>query len=390
MNRELNVLRYTLIIIPALIAIYLYDYADYELFTLHFLLLLLIVTLGKRLPGLLTALAAGVEWLYTAWLCQHYGALMIFPAISALLYYSRLERRPVVLVFFALHLAALNTALSGADPRVLVYTNLTFLLSATLNRLLLRSGRGRDETLFLYDELRKKHFQLEEARSRLLQFNSQIEGAAQAEERVRIARQLHDDIGHRLIRVKMMTEAAIHTLPHSSETGMEMMHQIRDQLSASMDDMRAAVRRINYGSQLEGAYALDRLLEELGRHTGIETSYQVQGMPYPLYPSVQVTLYKNAQEALTNALRHGQATAVWIKVSYSGHEVVMEVGNNGERPQDNPLAKLRGTGGAGGMGLQGMTERTRLVRGTLTFQLEPEFAVITRIPMHGPPEELPQ
>ncbi|MFD2881148.1 histidine kinase [Paenibacillus rhizoplanae] len=63
---------------------------------------------------------------------------------------------------------------------------------------------------------------------------------------MRIARQLHDDIGHRLIRVKMMTEAAIHTLPAAPETGLQMMNQIRDQLSGSMDDMRAALKRINH------------------------------------------------------------------------------------------------------------------------------------------------
>ncbi|MBW4081619.1 sensor histidine kinase [Paenibacillus sp. S150] len=387
MNRETNVLRYALIILPALIAIYVYDYADYELFTLHFLLLLLIVTLGGRLPGFLPALAGAVELLYTAWLCGQYGELMIFPAVSALIYYSRLERRPVAFVFLILHLAALNAAFIGSTPRVTAYMNLTFLLSAALNRLLLKSGRGRADTLFLYDELRKKHFELEEARSRLLQFNSQIEAAAQAEERVRIARQLHDDIGHRLIRVKMMTEAAIHTLPHSPETGMDMMSQIRDQLAASMDDMRTAVRRINHAPQLEGAYALDRLLEELGRDTGIDTSYQVHGMPYPLYPSVQVTLFKNAREALTNALRHGHATAVWIKMCFSEHEMVMEVGNNGEQPEENPLlSRLRGKGG---MGLQGMSERTRWVGGTLELRLDPEFTVITRVPLLSQPRERP-
>ncbi|MHA6532748.1 sensor histidine kinase [Paenibacillus sp. BAC0078] len=379
MTREIKNLRYALIIIPALIAIYVYNYADYELFTLHFLLLLLIVTLGERLPGLLPALAAGIELLYTAWLCYQYGNLMIFPAISALLYYSRLEQRFVSLLFFCAHVAALNIALSGSGPLVWVYINLTFLLSAYLNELLYRSRRGRDDTLFLYDELRKKHFELEEARSRLQQFASQVESTAQSEERVRIARQLHDDIGHRLIRVKMMTEAAIHTLPHSLETGMDMMSQIRDQLSASMDDMRAAVRRISYASQLDGAYALDRLLEDLGRDTGIETSYNVQGQPYPLYPSIQVVLYKNAREAITNALRHGKATAVWITLSYSEHEVVMEVSNNGLRPEADPLSRVQGTGG---MGLKGMDERTSLIGGTLALRLEPEFTMITRLPIY--------
>ncbi|WP_019915095.1 sensor histidine kinase [Paenibacillus sp. HW567] len=379
MNRGIKNLRYALIIIPALIAIYVYSYADYELFTLHFLLLLLIVTLSERLSGPLQALAGGIELLYTAWLFYQYGNLMIFPAISALLYYSRLERRFVSLLFFCAHVAALNIALSGFEPLARVYINLTFLLSAYLNELLYRSGRGRDDTLFLYDELRKKHFELEEARSRLQQFASQVESTAQAEERVRIARQLHDDIGHRLIRVKMMTEAAIHTLPHSPETGMGMMSQIRDQLSASMDEMRAAVRQISYAPQLEGAYALDRLLEELGRDTGIETSYNVQGQPYPLYPSIQVVLYKNAREAITNALRHGKATAVWITLSYSGHEIVMEVGNNGARPETDPLSRVQG---AGGMGLKGMDERTSLIGGTLALRLEPEFTMITRLPVY--------
>lgn len=380
MNREIKNLRYALIIIPALIAIYVYNYADYELFTLHVLLLLLILTLSGRMTGTPAALAGGIELLYTAWLCYQYGNLMIFPAISTLLYYSRLERRILSLLFFCIHMAALNIALWGSGPLAWVYMNLTFLLSACLNELLYRSGRGRDDTLFLYDELRKKHFELEEARSRLLQFASQVESTAQAEERVKIARQLHDDIGHRLIRVKMMTEAAIHTLPHSLDTGMGMMAQIRDQLSASMDNMRAAVRQISYAApQHEGAYALDQLLEELGRDTGIGTSYNVQGQPYPLYPSVQVVLYKNAREALTNALRHGKATAVWITLSYSEHEVVMEVGNNGLRPDTDPLSRVQG---AGGMGLKGMDERTSLIGGTLALQLEPEFTMITRLPIY--------
>ncbi|MNI90795.1 hypothetical protein D3C73_1483630 [compost metagenome] len=64
----------------------------------------------------------------------------------------------------------------------------------------------------------------------------------------------------------------------------------------------------------------------------------------------------------------------------------MEVGNNGQRPEENPLLKLRGKGG---MGLQGMAERVHLVGGTLELQLKPEFAVITRIALHNQPDKLP-
>lgn len=200
---------------------------------------------------------------------------------------------------------------------------------------------------------------------------------------MRIARQLHDDIGHRLIRVKMMTEAAIHTLPAAPETGLQMMNQIRDQLSGSMDDMRAALKRINPAPQLEGAYALDRLLEEVGRDTGVSTSYTVQGIPYPLYPSLQVVLYTNAREAITNALRHGQASSVWVEVTYTEHEVRMETGNNGKLPEEEALYKLHHTGG---MGLKGMHERSALIGGTLELRLQPQFTVITRLPVYRQPE----
>ena len=380
MTRELGIIRYGLIAVPAIISVYAYGYSDYGLFTFYFLVQLLLATIGAKLPKPLPVLAVALELLYSAWMCQTYGMLMIFPAVSVLLCYSRLQPKAVPVLFAFIHLTVLNMAFSTSAPPERAYMNLTFLLVAGLNELLRRAGRGREDTLFLYDQLRKKHFELDETRNRLLQFTAQVENAAQAEERVRISRQLHDDIGHRLIRVKMMVEAAIHTLPAAPEAGMGMMVQIRDQLAASMDDMRAALRQINYTPQLEGIYALDQLLEEIGRDTGIKTSYQVQGYPFPLYPSIQVVLYKNARESVTNALRHGRATAVWIYIFYSEHEVVMEVGNNGAVPEEDQLRRLKA--GSVGIGLTGMNERTSMIGGTLELRPEAPFTVITRLPVY--------
>ncbi|WP_025699273.1 sensor histidine kinase, partial [Paenibacillus durus] len=334
MTKELKLLRYGLIAIPAFISMYVQDYANYDRFTLRLLILLLLATLGARLPARFTIGMAALEMLYSSWLCSRYGSLMVFPSLSVLLVYFRLRPGSLPLLFAGIHLTVLNAAVMEEAPVIRAWVNLVFLLAAVLCSQLHSAGRGREETLHLYDELRKKHFELDEARDRLLQFASQVENAAQAEERVRISRQLHDDIGHRLIRVKMMMEAALHTLPSAPEAGMSMMRQVRDQLAESMDDLRAAVRRIGRGPHLEGAYALDRLLEETGRDTGIETSYTVEGAPFPLYPSFQVVLYKNAREAITNGLRHGQATSVGIKLCYSPSEVTMEISNNGKTMEE--------------------------------------------------------
>ncbi|WP_025692004.1 sensor histidine kinase, partial [Paenibacillus zanthoxyli] len=348
MTKELKLLRYGLIAIPAFISMYVQEYANYDRFTLHLLMLLLLATLGARLPGRFTIGMAALEMLYSSWLCSRYGSLMVFPSLSVLLAYFRLRPGSLPLLLAGIHLAVLNAAVMEEAPVIRAWVSLVFLLAAVLCAQLYSAGRGREETLHLYDELRKKHFELDEARNRLLQFASQVENAAQAEERIRISRQLHDDIGHRLIRVKMMMEAALHTLPSAPEAGMSMMRQVRDQLAESMDDLRVAVRRIGRGPHLEGAYALDRLLEETGRDTGIETSYTVEGTPFPLYPSVQVVLYKNAREAITNGLRHGHATSVGIKLCYSPSEVTMEVSNNGKT--------MEGYGG-------GMAERSGNSRG---------------------------
>lgn len=381
MNRELALLRYGLIVIPALIAMHLQEYEDYGLFTLHMLILLLLVVLSERLPRAFPAFISCLEALFTAWLASRYGPLMIFPAISALSFYSRLQPRLVPFIFAAAHWIALNTAVKPGAPLTIALVNLTFLLSVCLTFMLNRARKEETNTLFLYDELRRRHFELDEARTRLQQFAVQVETVAGSEERVRIARQLHDDIGHRLIRVKMMMEAAIHMIPTAPEPGMALLEQIRDQLSASMDDMRSAVKRIHYSPQHEGAYALDQLLEETGRDTGILTSYTIDGVPFQLYPSQQVVLYKNAREAITNALRHGKATEIAVHLRYSEGDVVMEISNNGSVPKEGtrPLH-------SGGMGMKGMDERTRLIGGTLEIRMNPEFTLITRLPVYKPRE----
>ena len=93
--------------------------------------------------------------------------------------------------------------------------------------------------------------------------------------------------------------------------------------------MRTAVKQMNPARRITDDYSLDRLLEETGRQTGIETELILQGIPYPLYPSQQVVLYKNAREAITNAIRHGEAKRVQIILDYGEQDIRMEVSNDG-------------------------------------------------------------
>jgi len=368
-----------MIIAVGFVSMYLYSYDNNGQFTLFMLLYLSLAVLEQFIHNLSAKrLLLCIEIIFSAWLCSVYGHLMLYISLSSIFSYAFLPARTLLrLMPFGIHLTLLNVAFQYEQPLWIVSTNLIFLLTATLISLLKYTTGSREEVIILYDELRKKHYELDETRKRLVEFSHQVEVAAQSGERERIARQLHDDIGHRLIRVKMMMEAALQIIPTDYHRGYDMMLQIRDQVSDSMHNMRNTVKKMRPVTSLNEEYAIDRLLENVGRETGIHTNLAIEGTPFPLYPSIQIVLYKNTQEALTNALRHGKATSVEVLLDYRDNEIRMSVSNNGvvnELP-DQSSKQL-------GMGLSGIQERIQLVGGSVDIQWGYPFTVVTRLPVY--------
>lgn len=391
-------LQYGLIIVPAVLYLLMLPLENEAVYTLY-----IIIALGLSVWKDFSRSSAQqwllllAEILWSCWLIASYGPFMLFLSLSVLyVYMYRLEGSRRWLMFGS-QLVVSNIALHWyySDPHTLqpglttLYTNATALFSAKTTAMVLgnlfllitaalswqgsRTASSRGQLEQVYDELRSKHYELQEARAQLLLFTKQLEGAAQAEERTRISRQLHDDIGHRLIRTKMMSEAALLTLPRDQEKGTEMVRQIRDQLATSMDDMRSTLHKLQPDSYVSNAYALDRLLEEVGRDTGVKTHYEVHGPSHVLYPSIQIVLYKNVKEAVTNALRHGNASSISVELVFGDQKVCMSVSNDGNI---NPHSTK-----GNGIGQEGMRLRTQMVGGTLEIQSAYPYTVITRIPI---------
>ncbi|GIP00038.1 histidine kinase [Paenibacillus lautus] len=380
MTSPLTYLRYGLILLPAAADIFLQQLDDYGEYMVYILLFLAITVLSRFLPSPAYLKAAALlEIPLSLWLCHQYGFMMVFLSISTLCVYLPLLQRPGRLCLALGHLLLLNMAITDYDAMLLTTANLLFLFMAVTFNHIHEMHQKQVDHIQLYDELKRLHFQQDEAGRQLLQFAHQVESAAQAEERNRISRQLHDDIGHRLIRIKMMMEAALHIVPQDSGRGMDMLHQIRDQLGESMEQMRSAVKQMNPVRRITDDYSLDRLLEETGRETGIETDLILQGIPYPLYPSQQVVLYKNAREAITNAIRHGEAKRIQIILHYGDQDVRMEVSNDGtvQEPAGHEAAPNHQ-----GIGMSSMLERTQVVGGTLEVRRTVPFTVITRLPVY--------
>lgn len=341
------------------------------------MLQLLLYILLVRARQLLRASRSGLPMLFleaaaAAWICYQYHGFMyvLFLSVLCSLFEMTDTAHRRSLAFFLLIL--MNAVLQHAGQETLFYANISFLTAGFLLFRTVRMEVGREELQRLYDELRKKHYELDEARMRIIEYAQKVENSAQAEERNRIAREIHDDLGHKLIRLKMMLEAVIHIMPGQPDKGMELVRQVRDQLTDSMETMRKTVRRLKPDEAEVHSYSMDRLIEDLSREPGFRVRYQVHGMPFPLYPSCEIVLYRNAQEAITNAIRHGQADEVQVDLTYGDHELVLSVTNNGTLPER--LDKR-------GLGLSGMEERTRLLGGQLSLEIDNCFTVITRIPL---------
>ena len=217
----------------------------------------------------------------------------------------------------------------------------------------------------LYEELALKNEELERTRRRILDHASQIEQYAQAEERNRIAKDIHDDLGHRLIRVKMMSEAAIKLFDSDVNRARGIVEQIRDQLQNSMERMRITVRKlIASDEEVARRYALDRIVAESAKELGIAISFQVLGMPRPLYPSIELILFKNAQEAITNAVRHGKASAITVELKFLTDNIVLKISNNGALPKEPIVA---------GLGMRGMRDRIAIPGESLNGSKQSSF-----------------
>ncbi|CAN7453705.1 sensor histidine kinase [Paenibacillus sp. LjRoot153] len=370
MINQLLLTRYLLILVPAIASMYLETYRSNDTYALFVLLFIGLTEIRRtHLPntGWMLLLEIGC----TGWMSYHYEGVWFISFFSTLLtYISNLNRQQQFGVLL-LQLFVLNLSLQNQPSMYFTIANVLFIALAILSFQFQRMKKNKDDVELLYDQLRKQHYELDEARLQLMDYARKVENIAQTEERNRISHDLHDDLGHKLIRLKMMMEASLTILPSQPNKGTEMLRSVRDQLGESMELLRSTVRRLKPNERSLQSYSLSKLIEGLTRENAIDIELDIQGMPYDLYPSLEYILYRNAQEAISNAIRHGAATHIQITLHYAANQVTMQVSNNGTRVLE-PTVK--------GLGLSGMEERIKVIGGQLLISNEEHFTVTTVLP----------
>jgi len=202
---------------------------------------------------------------------------------------------------------------------------------------------------------------------------------AVAEERVRIARELHDIVAHAVSVMVLQVGAVRHKLPDAlaeDSDALRGVEQVGRTALAEMRGLLAAMRRDGEEAELTpqpGLDGLDALLEEIGR-AGLPVQLHVDGEPAALPRGIDLSAYRIVQEGLTNALKHARASNAEVTVRYRPDELQIEVRDNGEGSS---------TSNGLGHGLVGVRERVKIYGGQMSAGSAngSGFILSTRLPL---------
>ncbi|GIJ74316.1 sensor histidine kinase [Virgisporangium ochraceum] len=200
-----------------------------------------------------------------------------------------------------------------------------------------------------------------------------------AEERLRIARDLHDAVAHHMAVINLHAGLAGHTVRTRPERAEASLVHVRDAAHTVLDELATilSVLRQNgdEGAPTDPVRGLSRLEDLLGSlaAAGQRVDHRQVGAPRPLPAAVDQAAYRIVQEALTNAHKHGTGRAADLRVDYRPDMVVLDI--------TNPAGGAPRRDGTSGHGLTGMRERALAVGGTLSVDRWPDrFHVHAELP----------
>ncbi|MEU3740734.1 sensor histidine kinase [Streptomyces sp. NPDC032198] len=204
-----------------------------------------------------------------------------------------------------------------------------------------------------------------------------------AEERGRIARELHDVVAHHMSVISVQAGLAKFVFTSDPATAHAALSTISGTSGEALEELRRMLRVLRAREEGDGAPdapmpGLARLGEmvERVRAGGVAVELRVEGTPRQLAPGVELCAYRVVQEALTNVLRHARGAGALVELRYQPHHVTVSVTNDGE----GVIPDRVGTGS--GHGLIGMRERAKLYGGTISIgpRSEGGFAVRLTLP----------
>ncbi|ATF13910.1 sensor histidine kinase [Brevibacillus brevis X23] len=205
-----------------------------------------------------------------------------------------------------------------------------------------------------HTELQEAHLQLQEAALHSLQ-------VAVLEERTRIARDIHDALGHSLTSLIVQLHALKYMLQDGPDNAQEAVRNMLGVAKQSLEDIRTSVHTLALDKTSLGLTPLRALLSQAQKHTGIKMELICSDLDIPLSQEMTITFYRILQEAITNSLRHSDAKEILVIIEQKKDILLLSIRDDGSITSDQKIKP--------GFGLTGISERIQLLNGTLAYRI---------------------
>jgi len=223
-------------------------------------------------------------------------------------------------------------------------------------------------------EIERLATELTDANLKLREYTAKVEELATTKERNRLAREIHDSLGHYLTVINIQLEAAQAVMDVDNAGAREALKKAQVLAQDGLVDVRQSVAalRTSPAEDRPLPQAVAILVDEI-RAAGIEIEFSISGVQRPLHPHIGLTLYRTAQEGLTNIRKHSSAKSASVVLDYADDATVSLVLHDD------------GVGSANlsqGFGLLGISERTQLLGGEMQIQAFPGqgFTLMVKMP----------
>ncbi len=234
--------------------------------------------------------------------------------------------------------------------------------------LLVKSTHEEKERIRLLNE------RLEEANQRLRAYAIEVAQMAETRERNRLAREIHDTLGHALTGIAAGLDACIMMLEVAPEATKQQLNKIRDTARKGITDVRRSVKKLRPDvlERLPFQEALLEMTKDYSESSGMEITFDIFSWPNNLRQDQEDVIYRVLQESITNAKRHGHATKVKITIGGNENYLLIVIADNGLGCEEVKH----------GFGLKHMRERLELLHGTIHYWSDEGFIVEAMIPLN--------
>jgi len=224
------------------------------------------------------------------------------------------------------------------------------------------------------ERIRLLNEKLEEANQRLRAYAIEVEQMAETRERNRLAREIHDTLGHSLTGIAAGLDACIITLEVAPEVTKQQLMKIRETARKGIVDVRRSVKKLRPDDleRLPFQEALMEMTKNYSESSGMEISLDIFSWSDKLRQDQEDVIYRVLQECITNAKRHGHATKVKITIGGNEKYLLIVIADNGIGCEDVQH----------GFGLKHMRERLELLHGSVHYWSDEGFIVEAMIPLN--------